>query len=182
MPKKDLFLVHFVNYRIIKFLLNYNTNTTIFFHGVEAISSKRYIFDWKIKIIFYLKKFIFNQIQFYYLKKLLSFKNNIKYVFVSKWMKQAIEKDLNLDFSKSQNLVIHNSVANHFLENKISNNFGNKKINVLILKNFTSYKYAGDLTLKFILKFSKSDFFENFNFTIVGNGFILNKYKKTFKV
>ena len=53
-----------------------------------------------------------------------------------KWMKQAIEKDLNLDFSKSQNLVIHNSVANHFLENKISNNFGNKKINVLILKNF----------------------------------------------
>ena len=42
--KIDLFLVHFVNYRIIKFLLNFNIKTTIFFHGVEAISSRRYFF------------------------------------------------------------------------------------------------------------------------------------------
>ena len=177
-PKKDVFLVHFINYRIIKFLLNYNINTTIFFHGVEAISSKRYIFDWKIKIIFYLKKFIFNQIQFFYLKKLLRTKNNIKYVFVSNWMKDAIEKDLKLDFSKSQNIVIHNSVANYFIENENKNNFDKTKINVLILKNFTSYKYAGDLTLQFLLRFSRLDNFKNFNFTIVGNGFILDKYKK----
>ena len=175
--KIDLFLVHFVNYRIIKFLLNYNIKTTIFFHGVEAISSRRYFFDWKIRLIFYLKKFIFNKIQFYYLRKLLKSKNNIKYVFVSNWMKHAIEKDLKLDFSKSQNMVIHNSVSSYFLNSNYQINFTEKKINVLILKNFSSYKYAGDLTLKYLLKLSKTKIFEKFNFTIAGSGFILNKYK-----
>ena len=174
----DIFLIHFINFRIIRFLLNYNVNATIFFHGVEAISSIRYIFDWYLKPIFHLKKFIYNLIQFYLLKKLINTKKNIKFVFVSAWMKQAIEKDLNVNFLKFQSAIIHNPVSNYFFKKDFELSFNTQKINLIVVKNFNSYKYAGDLTLKYILKYSKNKFFDNFNFIIVGEGILLEKYKK----
>jgi N-acetyl sugar amidotransferase len=174
----DIFFIHFINFRIIKFLLNYNVNATIFFHGVEAISITRYIFDWYLRPIFYVKKFIYNIIQFYLLKKLINTKKNIRFIFVSSWMKQAVEKDLNVNFLKSQSTIIHNSVSEYFFKKDFELSYNTQKINLIVVKNFNSYKYAGDLTAEYILKYSKNKFFDNFNFTIVGEGIILEKYKK----
>ena len=175
---RKILFIHFINFRIIKFLINYNVNATIIFHGVEAISAKRYSFDWKLKPFFFIKKFIYNSIQFYYLKKMINKKKNLKYIFVSNWMKCSIEEDLNISFSKSQYSIIHNPVDSKFTGSNFKLDDNRSKINIIVVKNFNSYKYAGDLTIKFILKYSKNKLFDKFNFTIVGKGAILEKYKK----
>jgi N-acetyl sugar amidotransferase len=174
----DIFYVHFINFRICKFLLLYNCNATIVFHGVEAISAKRYYFDFHKKPFFFIKKIIYNYINFYFLKKLFK-KKNIKLIFVSQWLLDIISKDLNYNFSKSQKTIIPNSVNNFFLESKKEFKIlKSEKIKVIVIKNFDSYKYAGDLTLKFILEYSKTNYFSNFEFLIYGNGLILDKFYK----
>jgi N-acetyl sugar amidotransferase len=175
---REILFIHFINFRIIRFLLNYNINATVIFHGVEAISAKRYRFDWKLKPFFFFKKYIYNLIQFYFLKKIINKKKNIKFIFVSNWMKRSIEEDLGVNFSKSQCSIIHNPVDRKFTDANFKLINSRSKINIIVVKNFDSYKYGGDLTIKFILKFSKNKLFDNFNFTIIGRGVILEKYKK----
>lgn len=164
----NIFVVHFLNYRISKFLKNYPIKTFIFFHGTECISAKRYFFDFKIKPYHTVKKIVYNLIQFYFLKKIINKNHNIKFIPVSNWMKITMEKDLKINLRNHSTKIISNPVSNIFkFQNKL---FNEEKLNILVIKNFDSYKYAGDITLDFIKKILQENFSEKLFFNIYGKG------------
>lgn len=166
--KYDIFIVHFITFRICKFLKNYKIKTIIFFHGTECISSKRYFFDLTSKPYYLLKKIVYNFIHFHYLKQIIKNNYNIRFVPVSKWMKDTLEKDLNLKLYKKNTSIIYNPVSEIFKYKK--RKFDQKNLNILIIKNFNSYKYAGDITLNFVKKIIKEEFSQNIFFNIYGTG------------
>lgn len=164
----DIFVVHFITFRISKFLKNYPIKTFIFLHGTECISAKRYFFDFRIKPYYLLKKIIYNLIHFYHLKRIIKNNHNIKFIPVSNWMKNKMEEDLKINLKKNSTQIISNPVSNIFkFQHKY---FNEKKINILVIKNFTSYKYAGDITLNFIKKILQENFSERLVFNIYGKG------------
>lgn len=175
----DIFVVHFITFRICKFLKNYPIKTIIFFHGTESISARRYFFDFRIRPYYLLKKIIYNFIHFYYLKKIIKNNHNIKFVPVSKWMKDTIEEDLDLKLKKNSTEIISNPVSNIF--NYQSKTFNGGEIKILVIKNFNSYKYAGDITLEFINKILKEKFSEKLVFNIYGQGNIKKSLRNKLK-
>ena len=103
---------------------------------------------------------------------------------------------INIDYNIVYNPTINKKKVNYYSNNNFlipKNNFKvisnpvdisyfrkfnrSKKIrnNILIIKNYESYKYAGDTTIDYLLKFSKMKLFNNFKFTLIGKGPILEK-------
>ena len=88
-------------------------------------------------------------------------------------MKNVFVKDLNIKKNLPKNIVIPNPIDNIFFK-KIKRQKKIKK-NILIVKNFSSYKYAGDTTIDYLKKLSFNPIFKEFNFTIIGKGVILDR-------
>ena len=179
--KYNKVFIHFITFQILKILYNFkNLNLCIWIHGIEGQKWTWYKFDLFLKPYWFLRHVIYNTIHLYYLKNYIK-KNikNIKFIFVSKWMKKVFCRDLNLNISKNNFKVIPNPVDNSYFR-KFNRS---KKIrnNILIIKNYGSYKYAGDITIDYLIKFSKMKLFNNFKFTLIGKGPILEKRKKFIK-
>jgi L-malate glycosyltransferase len=174
--------IHFITFQIIKILNNFKKlNLFIWIHGIEGQKWTWYKFDLFLKPFWLFKHIIYNIIHLYYLKKFTK-KNikNIKFIFVSKWMKQVFLDDLQLWDLKIKSRVINNPINPGFFDKKIKRNY-NFKNNILIIKNFYSKKYAGDTTLKYLKDFSKTDLFSKYRFTIIGDGPILKPYINKFQ-
>ena len=170
--------IHFITFQIIKILNKFkDLNLNIWIHGIEGQKWNWYLFDLFLKPYWLFKHIIYNTLHLYYLKSFIK-KNikNIKFIFVSKWMKKVFCKDLNLSISKHSYRVIPNPIDPIFFRR--FNRLKKIRNNVLIIKNYKSYKYAGDITIDYIIEFSKMKIFKNFNFTLIGEGPILeNKIK-----
>ncbi len=180
----DKIFIHFITLQFIKILKSFgNLDINIWIHGIEGQSWKWYSFDKYLKPFWFFKHFIYNSLHIFFFKRFLRDNSHkIKLIFVSKWMKNVFIKDLNIKKNLPKNTVIPNPIDNIFF-NKIRRLKKTKK-NVLIVKNFSSYKYAGDITIDYLQRFSSSPLFKEFNFTIIGKGTILEKniYKiKNFK-
>lgn len=177
----DLLFVHFITFQFIKIINNLKKiNIVIWIHGIEGQKWNWYLFDIFAKPFWLFKHIIYNILHLRLFRKfVLKKKDNVKFIFVSNWMKEVFFRDLGVNINKKNYSIIPNPVDSIFF-NKISRPL---KINnnILILKNFSSLKYAGDITIKYILKLSKTKTFKYYNFTIIGKGKILDKNIKFLK-
>ena len=167
--------IHFITYQLVRILKNFkNLDMCIWIHGIEGQKWNWYKFDLFLKPYWFIKHIIYNTVHLHYLNKFI--KNNIrniKFIFVSKWMKKTFCKDLNLNIPKNKLKIIPNPIdSGYFKKFKRSKKTLN---NVLIIKNYESYKYAGDITIDYLVEFSKTRIFDKFNFTLIGTGSILEK-------
>ncbi len=169
------FFIHFITFQLIKIIREFkDTNFCIWIHGIEAQKWNWYNFDLLLKPIWFFKHIIYNVIQLYFLKRfVLSNKKNIKIIFNSRWMKKVYMSDLGIKKIKNKFKIIPNPVDESFF--KRFKRQKKRKLNILIIKNFSSYKYAGDITINHLIELSRYKIFKNLNITLIGKGKILDQ-------
>lgn len=101
-----------------------------------------------------------------YIKR-YSNKNNVQWVFVSEWLKEYSEKELNIKFKNS--CVIGNLIDDKLFPYKKKNKDSRKKI--LIIRRFDNVcQYSIDQVVFAIRELSKRPFFEDLEFSVYGDG------------
>lgn len=162
-PRK--LLVHFIDRYMMNAInkLDKPIPTIVWIHGVEALGWYRRLFNidrnfWKYIIV--------NSMQLWNLNKFLRKKNDLKMVFVSNWMKCIMEKDT---FSAVKDYeIIPNVIDTETFSYKQKSPEDTKKI--LVIRPFTTKKYATDIVVKSILELSKNVLFDQYTITIYGDG------------
>lgn len=97
---------------------------------------------------------------------------NIKFIFVSKWFKEAVaESDTNALVKNYS--IIHNVVDDQLFNYVKKDSEQRKKI--LSIRPFASHKYANDLSVKAILSLSTKPYFDELEFNIYGQGALFDE-------
>lgn len=174
----DKILIHFYQHwmleKVVKLI---NIPVVIWVHGYEALGWYRRLFNytWYSPVLLnYIKKNTYQQYQF---RKMIHFANQteqIKFVFVSDWMRRITECDT---LRKIKNLsIIPNPIDTELFKFEKKDPELRKKI--LLLRSFGSNKYANDISVKAILLLSKKPFFSDLKFTIIGQGQLFKSLTK----
>jgi L-malate glycosyltransferase len=158
--------IHFINKHIIKLLYFAKpiNKITIFFHGVEALHWKRRLFEIGRGFTKYV---IAISIHMFILKRFLGNYNNIQFIFVSNWMKDVAEKDLNFKFKNYR--IIPNVINTEFFKPNIDKT-SKEKQTILLIRHFGSRKYANDISVRALFKLLKTDKYKNTKVIIYGRG------------
>ena len=93
---------------------------------------------------------------------------NLKIVFVSRYLAETSMADLGVQAPKNQYAVIHNPIDTDFFEYKPKSVELRKKI--LSIRPYASRVYANDLMVKAIIELQQYDFFNELEFRIIGDG------------
>lgn len=165
----NIVLIHFITYKIIRIInkLNLDLPILIWVHLGEAISWKRRLFNYKSKG--FMKSTISSIIQIRYLKgfvKKVNLNDKVKFIFVSKWIKEVMEKDINLKVRNYE--IVHNVIDTELFNYVEKDNELRKKI--LMIRPFTTDKYANDIAVDAILELSKLECFTDIEISIYGKG------------
>ncbi|MGG1634056.1 glycosyltransferase [Paenibacillus sp. NRS-1760] len=182
---KAKIFIHFVDIHMIKAIRSVKENFEIYVwvHGAEALSWKRRIFNLRPNIksfLSFLKYIYFNTKQLSFLRKLiLNDELNIKYIFVSNWMKEILEIDTKTILNQNRYEIIPNVIDDNLF------NYHRKTekhhLKILSIRPYTSRKYANDISVKLILKLSEKSYFENLTFNFYGDGYLFNKTLRPLK-
>lgn len=164
--KPERLLVHFLHRRMTKVLTEFNKKipTIVWVHGVEALAWYRRLFNFKNKN--FLKYVSANVMQMTKLRKFVKENPNVEWVFVSEWMKRTMEKDT---FTKVKKYNIIPNVVDTKIFCYRQKEIEQRK-NILVIRPFTTKKYATDIVVKSLLELSKTDDFSQFKITIIGDG------------
>lgn len=104
--------------------------------------------------------------------KLVNEKNNVKWIFVSNWIKNRSEELLGFKFNNYE--VIPNIIDVDLFKYRKKDSKTRKKI--FILRRFDDMnKYAVDVSVRTILELSKRKIFDELEFNIYGNGDAFDK-------
>lgn len=183
--KYEKIFIHFGWKEIMQIVLKKapSTNIILWVHGVEALSCHRRLFNLRfsiISVIKFLGYIYYNTIQMNYMRTLINNnKEQIHFVFVSKWMKEILEKD-----TKTQNKIINYSIIPNIINEKIfiyNEKDIENRFNIFNIRTYDSKKYANDIMVKSILELSKAENFQNITFNIYGDGRLFDKTLKSIK-
>ncbi|MFS0674938.1 glycosyltransferase family 4 protein [Ornithinibacillus sp. 179-J 7C1 HS] len=166
-------LIHFVNKDMIEAIEESKIKIPIvvWIHGVETEKWYRRWFNFSSnskdleRAINNIKN---NKITVDFMKSIYESETlDIKFVFVSKWFKEAVaENDTNAVVNNYE--IIHNVVDEQLFNYQEKDRELRKKI--LSIRPYASRKYANDLTVKAILELSKKPFFNELEFNLYGQG------------
>lgn len=92
--------------------------------------------------------------------------NNVKFVFVSNWLKNIVYKYIGV-LPKNYE-IIHNYIDGNLYYEKKRDNDDRKRI--LSIKSNGTKMYANDITAKAIIELSRREFFDELTFEIYGDG------------
>ncbi|MGH7182189.1 MAG: methyltransferase type 12, partial [Nitrospiraceae bacterium] len=94
--------------------------------------------------------------------------DNLKLVFVSKYLAEVTMEDIGVQLPESRYHVIHNAIdTDLFAYHKKSAKQRNK---ILSIRPYASRTYANDLSVKAILALSKKPYFNDLEFRMIGDG------------
>lgn len=170
-------LIHFGFKDTINTILKVDKNMPliIWVHGTEALGWYRRLFFFDIKRPHrFLGYILLNIRQMAFMHKLINNKTiNKKFVFVSEWMKNILEKD-SLSKNKINDYEIIPNVVDENLFNYVEKN-KKDRLNILSVRPYASLKYANDLSVKTVLKLSEKNYFNELKFTFYGDGKLFDK-------
>src|SRR5438128_1434401 len=167
----DKILIHFYQSWMLESVIKVmHVTVIIWVHGHEALGWYRRLFNWNLISLFGRSLYICiggNIKQQYHFRRLISYANktdSLYFVFVSNWMKRMTEMDT---LSKVQHFsIIPNPIDINlfdYLKKDVE-----QRTKVLILRSFTTRKYANDISVKAIIALSQQKEFSNFEFKIIG--------------
>ncbi len=166
----DRFLVHLIDRRVALYILKNRCfhKCILWIHGFEALGWYRDVLHWKFSFSFFKQRLIraFRNMLELATFRYLIFRSQgqIKYIFVSKWMRQMAQIDLLYPFSDYK--IIPNPIDTRFFDYQIKP--AEQRLKILFIRAYNHPKYAADLALQSILEFSKHPFFSKFEFFIAG--------------
>lgn len=173
-------LIHILDnkiWEVIKLHLK-NTRVIVWVHGSEIQHWKRRSFEFKNMNdaeIKRQKRLSDNRLKFW--KEILTQHDpNLHFVFVSQWLVDSTEEDLDIKIPKSSYTVINNFIDASIF--KHSPKAENDRLKVLSIRPYAKLVYANDLTVSTILELSKRPFFNELHFTIVGDGELFDETVK----
>lgn len=161
----DKIVIHFLTFQMIPVLLKHKEIPQfVWVHGFEALSWKRRLFNaGSIRFAGYILK---NYVQLRAFRTYTLQNPDAHFVFVSEWMKQVAEQD-------TRSTITHKSI----IPNGISavdfpyiEKDPDARYRVLLIRPFSSRKYATDIATHAIEKFARDPDFSKFHFTIAGEG------------
>jgi len=171
----DKILIHFYqSWMLEKVIKVFKVPVIIWVHGYEALGWYRRLFNFKWYTPVLLNYINKNTRQQYHFRKLIQYANqtdNIQFVFVSKWMKKITEQDTLSKIKRAD--IIHNPIDVSLFQPQYKDEA--QRANILILRSFSSRKYANDLSVKAIEILSKRPIFNYLNFKIIGKGQLFDK-------
>ena len=169
----NVVLIHFFPGSILEhYIYKVTTPTIIWVHGIEALGWYRRLFNFSFSKNF--AYFIYSNIkQLIKFRKLVKYANKklIYFIFVSNWMKKVCEFDIISKVKKYK--VIPNFIDTSYFSYLEKSN--KDRLKVLLIRSFNSRKYANDIAINAIIELSSKEFFKNFEFTIVGSGYLFDK-------
>lgn len=166
----DVIAIHFYQgWMLRKVLTRHYAPVVTWVHGFEALWFFRRLFNLTFDKEFfdYVK---YNLIQMVRLRQFVQHANRhvdrAHFVFVSDWMRRVMETDIQLRVRACS--IIPNPIdAEQFAY--IAKR-PEHRLRVLLVRSFTSRKYANDLAIEGILRLAQKREFADFTFTIVGKG------------
>jgi glycosyltransferase involved in cell wall biosynthesis len=169
----DIICVHMVQRSQVDFLTTLSVPVVVFAHGYEITSWRRRVTNFDtLGSIRYLIPYIYeNERQLRKLKKLVRHANAggaVQFVFVSRWLQRAAEKDLGISIKKST--VIPNGINTRYFDFVEKSPEIRKKI--LIVRSFKARNYANDIAIDAIVKLSRKPYFQELEFSIYGEGYL----------
>lgn len=180
--RPDLIGIHFVGgWLYDAFLKSNKIPVIIWVHGEEALGWYRRLYNYNLSTIHKLMVFIAkNVFQLYHLRRIINHSNNggnIRFIFVSKWMKRITEADTLLKIEKSD--IISNPIDTELFNYMPKTVEISKKI--LLIRSFQTNKYANDIAVDAIHILSKRPIFKELTFDLFGKGQLFNKLTHSLK-
>lgn len=171
----DVLAVHFINYKQIRELQSLRKPLIIFVHGYEALSWKRRLMNYRTlgDLRYFLPYFLSNRKQIRAMKALAKESNqegNYQFVFVSQWLRKAVESDWKMKIKNYH--VVPNGIDTQLF--KFQRKPPELRKRILLLRSFKARNYANDLAIDAILLLSKKEFFNDLEFSIFGEGFLFS--------
>lgn len=150
----------------------------VWVHGSEIQHWKRRAFEFKNMNdaeIKRQKRLSDNRLKFW--KEILAKHDpNLHFVFVSQWLVDSTEEDLDIKIPKESYTIINNFIDNSIF--KFNPKIEGDRLKVLSIRPYAKLVYANDLTVSAILELSKRPFFNELHFTIVGDGDLFDETVK----
>jgi N-acetyl sugar amidotransferase len=164
---------HLVHRDYLEVLLKVNKPLAIFFHGFEVLSWRRRLMNYDtIGSLRYLIPYAIDNIK--QRRRLRRFvaeadkRKDIGFVFVSNWLRSAVETDLGLAVPQCE--VIPNGIDTSLFAYEPKKPEFRKKI--LLLRSFKGINYANDLMIDAIMALQDKPFFSELEFCIQGEGYL----------
>jgi UDP-N-acetylglucosamine 2-epimerase (non-hydrolysing) len=166
----DLIAIHFVEKWMYNVIKEFKGCVFVWVHGYEALGWYRRLFNYRLKNILGLFRYILaNTRQMYFMHQFIRYSNKtgkVKFIFVSDWMRRITQTDT---FSKIKNYeIIPNPIDETLFVHQTKEPELRKK--VLLIRSFDSTKYANDIAIKAIEILSKENIFKDIEFSIYGKG------------
>jgi len=178
----DVIAGHFIPEDLIPTLLSLRKPLVIFVHGYEALSWKRRLMNYRTPgdLRYLLPYYRKNVKQVAAMKKLARRSNegdSIHFVFISNWLKSAVESDWKMTLKNSH--VIPNGIDVKLFQYDKKSAESRKKI--LLLRSFKAWNYANDIAIDAIVLLSKKPFFSDLEFSVFGEGFLFSRLTEKIK-
>ena len=169
--KPDVIGIHFVGgWYYDAFLKNLKIPVVIWIHGEEALGWYRRLYYFNLKSLHKLAVFAAKNVyQLYHVRRIINLSNksgNIKFVFVSNWMKTITETDTATNIRHYS--IIPNPIDTTLFQFAEKDQEQAKK--VLLIRSFESKKYANDIAMKAISILKDKAIFNSLQFEIYGKG------------
>ncbi|HWB93119.1 MAG TPA: glycosyltransferase family 4 protein [Puia sp.] len=166
----DKILIHFYQpWMLDNVIRMIGVPVVIWVHGYEALGWYRRLFNYTLYSPVFLKFVASNTVQQYHFRRLIKYANNnpdIRFVFVSNWMRKITSQDTLCNIRKTT--IIANPIDTSLFRYREKGPEMRKK--VLLLRSFVTRKYANDISVKAILELSRREAFKEFSFTLMGQG------------
>ncbi|MDG5852744.1 glycosyltransferase family protein [Clostridium beijerinckii] len=103
----------------------------------------------------------------------------VHFVYVSKYFFDMIMEDYKISMDDKEYSIIHNCIDTNLFKYYKKNPEARK--NIISIRPYSSQIYGNDLAVKAVLELSNEDFFENINFTFIGDGDLFDETLKPLK-
>ncbi len=168
-------LVHFHNKYMWDVIQQYIATipVTIWLHGSEIQSSHRRDYSYKSEEERALAKIKSDKRMDFWKSILQPMPENLHLVFVSQHFANEVQEDLGFKLPENKISVIHNPINTNLFTYEPKNPEQRKKI--LSVKSYASLTYANDLSVACILILSKQPWFNEIEFTMIGDGTLFDQ-------
>ena len=177
---------HFITPEMINAIKHFRENlgVIIFVHGNEALWWYERIFPDRlgdfVHVIKFARYIIRNSISMARIRKSIADISDRSYfVGVSRWMIDVAKKNWKLS-PDTHTVIIPNIVDNELFSYKERTD--EKRLNVLMIRSFTSGKYALDIAMEIIKEIQKYPEAKKIHITVYGDGWLYEKYTNRIKM
>lgn len=167
----DTVLVHFLDedmWQVLEPHVRQGLRVVVWVHGAEVQPWHRRAFNYQSEAELEAAKAASGKRLDFWHRVLASIPPNLHLVFVSQYLRNAVEEDLQLRLPAASASIVHNPIKSDIFSYESKD--AGQRCKILSIRPFASRTYANDLTVQVILALKDKPFFNELEFRLVGRG------------